>query len=70
MRCPVCKDGDVEVEFDDPDQYYPEWSCTSDFCPTSGWGIYAYIAEVLHEPVAADKFADDWMAKRWCLNDD
>ena len=60
MNCPICKIGEIETEWDDPEQYDPEWSCLNENCPSQGWGIYCYISIVLKDDDKAIRFSEKW----------
>ena len=58
--CPVCKIGEVIAEFDDPEQYYPELSCSNDKCPSVTFGIYCYLSHY-GEHKKAEAFMAKWL---------
>lgn len=61
MICPVCKIGEVIAEWDDPEQYYPELSCSNERCPSIDFGIFCYLSRN-GDYKKADNFLNKWLA--------
>lgn len=58
MNCPICKVGEVESEYCDPEGL-AELSCSNEKCPTTNYGIYCYIDDFIGWQ-DADAFYEEW----------